>query len=288
MTRVRKRNRDRKPAPQAPNMGPGRARDKAQGQGAAPGKIPGKIQGKGSANALYIYGRHAVEAALANKSREIIALKATDRALKTMNLPEGLKPEIVSDAELVAIVGAAAPHQGMVLQARALPGRHLDEVRPESDRPNLVILLDQVTDPHNVGAILRSAIAFGARALITTERHAPHESGALAKAASGALDMLPWIRVTNLSRALDDLAEMGYWRIGLDGGAEKLLAELDMGGDIALVLGAEGRGLRDGTQKHVDVIARLPINPAIGSLNVSNAAAVALYELAEKQGSQPT
>ncbi len=289
MTRVRKRNRDRKPAPQAPNMGPGRARDKAQGQGAAQGKIPGKIQGKGSANALYIYGRHAVEAALANKQREIIALKTTDRALKTMNLPEGLKPEIVSDADLAAIVGAAAPHQGMVLQARALPGRHLDEVRPEAspkdDAPNLVLVLDQVTDPHNVGAILRSAIAFGARALITTERHAPHESGALAKAASGALDMLPWIRVTNLSRALDDLAEMGYWRIGLDGGADKLLAELDMGGNIALVLGAEGRGIRDGTQKHVDVIARLPIADAIGSLNVSNAAAVALYELAEKQGS---
>ena len=264
MARAGNKTRDRK--------APGRASDKRAN--AAPGA--------GSGNALYIYGRHAVEAALANRHREIVALKATGRALKTLTLPEGLTVETTSDAALVAIVGAAAPHQGMVLQLRALPGRHLDEIRPEENARNLVVVLDQVTDPHNVGAILRSAIAFGARALITTERHAPHESGALAKAASGALDMLPWIRVTNLSRALDDLAEMGYWRIGLDGGADTLLADLDMGENIALVLGAEGRGLRDGTLKHVDVTARLPILDAIGSLNVSNAAAVALYELAGK------
>lgn len=241
----------------------------------------GKGPGQGSGNALYLYGRHAVEAALANKRREAVVLKASDRALKALTLPQGLRVETTSDAELAAIVGPAAPHQGMVLRVRALPGRHLDEVVPDTQAKarNLVVVLDQVTDPHNVGAILRSAIAFGARALVTTERHAPHESGALAKAASGALDMLPWIRVTNLARALDDLAEMGYWRIGLDGGADKLLAELDMGAHIALVLGAEGRGLRDGTRKHVDVTARLPVDAAIGSLNVSNAAAVALYEL---------
>ncbi|MCH8861318.1 MAG: RNA methyltransferase [Proteobacteria bacterium] len=249
----------------------------------APGRDANATPGAGSGNRLYVYGRHAVEAALANRHREIVVLKATDRALKALTLPEGLTVESTSDAELAAIVGAAAPHQGMVLHLRALPGRHLDEIRPTENARNIVVVLDQVTDPHNVGAILRSAIAFGARALITTERHAPHESGALAKAASGALDMLPWIRVTNLSRALDDLAEMGYWRIGLHGGSDTLLADLDMGENIALVLGAEGRGLRDGTLKHVDATARLPIIEAIGSLNVSNAAAVALYELAGKR-----
>jgi 23S rRNA (guanosine2251-2'-O)-methyltransferase len=283
MARAGKKTRDRKTPyqgrDQAPNRGQGREQAPHRGRDPASNKGPGQ----GASNALYLYGRHAVEAALANRHRESVLLKATDRALKALTLPEGLRVETTSDAELAAIVGAAAPHQGMVLQARALPGRHLDEVRPEAKARNLVVVLDQVTDPHNVGAILRSAIAFGARALITTERHAPHESGALAKAASGALDMLPWIRVTNLSRALDDLAEMGYWRIGLDGGGDQLLAGLDMGENIALVLGAEGHGLRDGTRKHVDVTARLPIDATIGSLNVSNAAAVALYELAGKQ-----
>lgn len=237
---------------------------------------------KAPGGGIYIYGYHAAKAALCNPHREIVALKASERALEGLKLPEGLKAEITSDAALASLVGPAAPHQGLVLHVRALPGRHIDELRPDADRKNLVVVLDQVTDPHNVGAILRSGIAFGARALVTTERHAPHESGALAKAASGALDLLPWIRVTNLARALDELAEMGYWRIGLDGAADSELSELDMGDNIALVLGAEGRGLRDGTRKHVDVTAKLPIDSSIGSLNVSNAAAVALYELSGK------
>ena len=145
------------------------------------------------------------------------------------------------------------------------------------EQKNLVLILDQVTDPHNVGAIIRSAAAFGAKAIITTDRHAPPESGVLAKSASGALEALPWVRVTNLSRAMDQLADMGYWRIGLDGHAKQDVRDVDFGDNIALVLGAEGKGIRKGTADHCDGLVKLPISRTIESLNVSNAAAVALY-----------
>ena len=141
----------------------------------------------------------------------------------------------------------------------------------------MLLVLDQVTDPHNMGAILRSAAAFGAIGIVTQDRHSPPESGVVAKAASGALERMPWVRVVNLARALEEIAEAGFWRIGLTGDAETDLKDA-LGPDrIALVLGAEGAGLRHNTREHCDAVARLPITDAVESLNVSNAAAVALY-----------
>lgn len=189
-----------------------------------------------------------------------------------------LNPEIAPIEQFEKNLPADSVHQGIALLTAPLPNAHIDECGPVMEgQKNLVLVLDQVTDPHNVGAIIRSATAFGAKAIITTDRHAPPESGTLAKSASGALETLPWVRVTNLSRTLDQLAEMGYWRIGLDGHANTNINEADFGDNIALVLGAEGKGLRKGTTDHCDAIVKLPISGTVESLNVSNAAAVALY-----------
>lgn len=245
----------------------------------------------GSKGGLILHGRHAVEAALNNPERQCIRLLAsadmTDQArtmaramTKSAADRSDLTVQTVDALVLSEFAGQGTPHQGLVLEVLPLPGQHLDEAAAirEGER-NLVLVLDQVTDPQNVGAVMRSGAAFGARALITQDRHAPPETGALAKAASGALDVLPWVRVTNLARALDELAEMGYWRLGLDGEAEASLADIDLGANIAVVLGAEGKGMRHGTGEHIDAVARIPISGNIESLNVSNAAAVTLYEL---------
>jgi 23S rRNA (guanosine2251-2'-O)-methyltransferase len=180
-------------------------------------------------------------------------------------------------ADLGRLVPRDAPHQGVVAEVERLPDLWLGDLIEGAPEGRPLLVLDQVTDPHNVGAILRSAAAFDALGIVTQDRHAPPESGALAKSASGALETVPWVRVVNLARALDEIADAGFWRVGLTGEADMTLSEAMGPPRIALVLGAEGEGMRQNTQAHCDALARLPISDRIESLNVSNAAAIALY-----------
>ena len=252
-------------------------------RGRAGRNLGGRGSGRAGKGATRLWGRHAVEAALKNPARQHRKLWATREGIDSLDgeLPEDFPVEYADVIDLARLVAKDAPHQGLVLDCEPLEDLHLDEVLHEAeDRPLLV--LDQVTDPHNVGAILRSAAAFNAAAIITQDRHAPPESGSLAKAASGALEIVPWVRVVNLSRALDEIAEAGFWRIGLAGEAETTLAESMAAGRIALVLGAEGPGMRANVADHCDALARLPIAEAMESLNVSNAAAIALYAVATR------
>jgi 23S rRNA (guanosine2251-2'-O)-methyltransferase len=236
---------------------------------------------KGASGRPRLWGRHAVGAALANKKRRAVKLWATRDAAGRINLPSSLSVTFADAADLGRLVPQDAPHQGLVLEVEPLEDVFLDELLGrEGSRPLLV--LDQVTDPHNVGAILRSAAAFDALGIVTQDRHSPPESGALARAASGALETVPWVRVVNLARALEEIAEAGFWRIGLAGEADRLLRDALGSAKIALVLGAEGEGLRQNTATHCDELARLPISSAIESLNVSNAAAIALYAVATR------
>ena len=243
----------------------------------------GRGSGRASTGAVRLWGRHAVEAALLNPDRRHRKLWATREGVATLDgeLPADFPVEWASPSDLARLVARDAPHQGLVLDCDALEDMFLEDVL-DGDPARPVVVLDQVTDPHNVGAIMRSAAAFNACAIVTQDRHAPPESGTLAKSASGALEVVPWVRVVNLARALDEIAEAGYWRIGLDGAGKATLAEALPAGPIALVLGAEGDGMRHNIVQHCDALARLPISSAIESLNVSNAAAIALYAIAAR------
>jgi len=228
---------------------------------------------------MWLYGTHAVTAALANPERRIRRLVATAEVART--LPAGsLSAEPLTRPEIDRLLPAGAVHQGLAAQVEPLPGWGIEDVGRAAPARAVVVVLDQVSDPHNVGAILRSAAAFGALAVVVPDRHAPEETGALAKSASGALERMPLVRVTNLARALEILKGDGFWIAGLAADAPVTLAEAGLSGRVALVLGAEGEGLRRLTRTHCDHLVRLPISSAVESLNVSNAAAVALYELA--------
>ena len=230
------------------------------------------------------WGRHAVLAAIANPERQIFKIWGTREALSPLDLPPSL-PIVYSEvADLSRFVPRDAPHQGMVAEVAPLEDVWLADILDQnSDDPRPILVLDQVTDPHNVGAIFRSAAAFDAVAVVTQDRHAPPESGVLAKSASGALEIVPWVRVVNLSRALEEIAEYQYWRIGLSGHAEVTLADALAPRRNALVLGAEGEGIRHNVEEHCDQLAKLPISQRMESLNVSNAAAIALYAAATAQ-----
>lgn len=224
-----------------------------------------------------LWGRHAVVAALDNPERKVLRAWATREAAESMQFPKDLPVTFAEAPDLGRLVPHDAPHQGVVIEVDPLEETWLDELTGGAPERAVVLVLDQVTDPHNVGAILRSAAAFGAIGIVTQDRHSPPESGVVAKAASGALERVPWVRVVNLARALEEIGEAGFWRIGLTGDGDTELKEALGPPRIALVLGAEGAGLRPNTREHCDAIARLPITDAIESLNVSNAAAVALY-----------
>jgi 23S rRNA (guanosine2251-2'-O)-methyltransferase len=234
-------------------------------------------QSHGSANRPRLWGKHAVAAALDNPKRKLLRAWATREAAGFMQFPKDLPVTLAEVTDLARLVPHDAPHQGVVIEVEAIEDAWLDELLSRADERAVLLVLDQVTDPHNVGAILRSAAAFGAAGIVTQDRHSPPESGVVAKAASGALERVPWVRVVNLARALEEIGEAGFWRIGLAGDAGTDLKDALGSPRIALVLGAEGPGLRPNTREHCDALARLPISDAIESLNVSNAAAVALY-----------
>ncbi|MFA5962600.1 MAG: 23S rRNA (guanosine(2251)-2'-O)-methyltransferase RlmB [Sphingomonas sp.] len=229
------------------------------------------------------WGRHAVTAALANPERVVRKLWATREALAGLNIPPVIPITFADVTDLARLVPSDAPHQGLVAEVDPLEDVWLGDLLEQGagDKRSLVVL-DQVTDPHNVGAILRSAAAFDALGIVTQDRHAPPESGTIARSASGALELVPWVRVVNLARALEEIAEAGFWRIGLAGETQQTLAEAIGDARIALVLGAEGEGLRHNTAEHCDQLARLPISPKVESLNVSNAAAIALYAVSTR------
>jgi len=227
---------------------------------------------------LMIYGLHAVNAALANARRRCHRLYATENARGKIDLSACgtvLETVIVKPEDLDRLLGSDTVHQGCALEVEPLAGLALEDLQPKG----IVLVLDQVTDPHNVGAILRSAAAFGVKALITTERHSPQMTGVLAKTASGALEHVPLISVVNLAQTLTTLKEIGFWSIGLDSEAEQDLNTLKLSPPIALVLGAEGKGLRRLTRERCDLLARLDMPGPIKSLNVSNAAAICLSRL---------
>lgn len=232
---------------------------------------------QGSPRRPRFWGRHAVAAALDNPRRTVVRAWATRDAADDMRFPKDVAVTLADVADLGRLVPSDAPHQGLVIEVEPLDDVWLDAILSGAPERAVLVVLDQVTDPHNVGAILRSAAAFGAIGLVTQDRHSPAESGALAKAASGALESVSWARAVNLARALGDIAEAGFWRIGLAADAEIELKDALGPQRVALVLGAEGPGLRPNTREHCDALARLPISSAVESLNVSNAAAVALY-----------
>ena len=243
---------------------------------------------KPAGDSVLIWGLHAARAAFLNPKRRITRLWLTESGQKTFAATQAeAKDELLKrpDAkridreELDRMIPTGSVAQGIVIETAPLHEPSLHDIIGAEPPPDLILMLDQVTDPHNVGAILRSAAAFGAGALIMTERNAPTTTGVLAKSASGALEHTPMIHVVNLARAIDDLREAGYWCVGLAEEGAKNLGELDMSGRTVLVLGAEGDGLRHLTRQKCDELARLPTGGAIGSLNVSNAAAVALYEV---------
>jgi 23S rRNA (guanosine2251-2'-O)-methyltransferase len=232
---------------------------------------------------VILYGWHTVSAALTNPERQIRKLFLTDNAARRLadeQIETRVAPEIVRPSAIDQRLGPDAVHQGLLAEADPLPSPDIETLEPEG----IVLVLDQITDPHNVGAILRSAAAFAVKAIVTTARHSPEATGVLAKSASGALEMVPQVTVQNLARALTALNERGFLPVGLDSEGSEDLGKVELRQPLALVLGAEGKGLRQLTRETCQVVARLDLPGEIKSLNVSNAAVLALYIGASRLG----
>ena len=227
---------------------------------------------------LWLYGHHAVVAALQNPNREKIQLKMTKESVLPDKIIGKTNAGIVSRQEIDSLTGQNAVHQGLALQVKPLPQKTLDEVLQKIPDKAVILILDQVTDPHNIGAILRSAAAFDAVAVVIPDAGAPEESAVLAKSACGALEIVPLVRVTNLARAMQQLKDEGFWCLGLDGYAKEYISDKKLPARTAFVLGSEGEGMRRLTAEKCDYTIKLPMSDRMESLNVSNAAAVALYE----------
>jgi 23S rRNA (guanosine2251-2'-O)-methyltransferase len=249
------------------------------GRDAGPRRFAGQPAGPHAGNPdgpAILYGWHPVKAALENPARHIRRLLATENALRRLgedHVPLRVEPELVRPAIIAQRLSPDALHQGLLVEADPLPAPDLEDIAPNG----IVLVLDQITDPHNVGAIARSAAAFAAAAIVTTARHSPEATGVLAKSASGALEYVPLVAVPNLARALAALKERGFLVVGLDSSGEVDFAAVAIRSPLALVLGAEGKGLRQLTLATCDQVARLDVPGKIKSLNVSNAAALALY-----------
>lgn len=250
---------------------------------AKPGGRPPGLAAREGFDHVVLYGWHPVSQALANRERRLHRLLATENALARLQAERGevrIAPELVRPSAINALLGPDAVHQGLYLEADPLPAPALDALPGDA----LLLALDQVTDPHNVGAIVRTAAAFGVTAIVTTARHSPNATGVMAKSASGGLEHVPLVVVRNLAQALIELGERGFTRIGLDSEAETTLDAVGPARPAVIVLGAEGKGLRQRSRECCDVLARIDFSGEIRSLNVSNAAAVTLYALTRRRG----
>jgi 23S rRNA (guanosine2251-2'-O)-methyltransferase len=277
-------NRDRKPpfrrgGGKGPDQGPNKP-SKGRDFSRRPGRRDRDANADGP---VILYGWHTVTAALANPQRQIRKLLLTENAARRLaddKIDTRVTPEIVRPDLIDHRLGPDAVHQGLLAEAEPLPSPDIETLPQQG----IVLVLDQITDPHNVGAILRSAAAFAVKAIVTTARHSPDATGVLAKSASGALELVPMITVTNLARALNELNDQGFMTVGLDSQGSDNLSAMPLQEPLALVLGAEGKGLRQLTRDTCSAVARLDMPGEIKSLNVSNAAVLALYIGASRLG----